>query len=103
MKSLKRLSRGIKDAYWEVVLDCLVDLGGVPPLDARSLCNSRRASVEFVPRSLRSNIYYHREPFDVASDLARQHRGDANWHGPDPDDPQIAATYDGILARHGLS
>jgi hypothetical protein len=103
MKILKRLTRSIKDAYWDAVQDCLVDLDGVPLPSARSLCSDRRASVEFVPRSLRSNIFYHREPFEVALDLARRHHGGTSWQGPNLDDPQVAAAYDAILARHGLS
>lgn len=103
MKILRRLTRNIKDAYWEAVQDCLSDLAGIPASEALSLCNRRRASVEFVPGRLRSDIYYHREPFDVALDLARHHHGGSNWRGPDLADPHTAASYDAILARHGLS
>ncbi len=103
MKSLKALSRSTKDAFWNVVHDCLVDLGAVPPAEARTLCTDRRAAVEFVPKHLRSNVYYHREPFEVASDLACAFHGPGNYHFPDCSDPAAASQYDVILKRHGLS
>lgn len=103
MKILKRLTRSTKDAYWEAVEDCVVEFGGVPAPDARQLCIDRRAGVEFVPKSLRSDVYYHREPFDVGLDLAQGFHAGGLRIRPCLSDPQVAARYQLILQQHGLA
>src|SRR5438105_14228141 len=101
MSHVKRLSRGTKDDYWGVVQDCLTDLFQVPPADAVALCNDRRAEVEFAPKGVRSNVFYHREPFDVAEGLAAR-RG-VRPTAPALSDPAVNQGYLKILARHGLA
>ena len=100
MRSLKRLSLGTKDDFWAVVRDCLVDLFGVSSQVADSLSNDRRAAVEFVPKPLKSNVYYHREPFDVAADLAAR---TTTATSPALSNPAVEAAYEAILTRHGLA
>jgi hypothetical protein len=101
MSHVKRLSRGTKDDYWGVVQDCLTDLFQVPPVDAAALCNDRRAEVEFAPKAVRSNVFYHREPFDVAENLAARRGVGAG--APTLSDPAVSQGYQRLLARHGLA
>lgn len=105
MKLLRRrkLDRVVKDAYWDAVSECLVDLFGVPKQDAQDLSRDRRALVDLAPRHLRSDIFYHREPFDVASSLASSRLPTANRPSSTLVDPAIRGHYESILKRHGLA
>ena len=91
----------VKDAFWLAVYDCLTDLFVIPGSVASTLCLDRRVLVDIAPHHLRSNIYYHREPFDIALDLAQSspHGGKTS---PSLSEPSTLAAYEVILARHGL-
>lgn len=103
MKIVGNLTRSTKDAFWDVVEDCLADIFQVPPAVASSACKDRRADVEFAPKSVKSNIYYHREPFDVANDIAIRLSPSRAGMTPTLDDPATGTKYEQILARHGLA
>jgi hypothetical protein len=107
MKLFTRITKTVKDAYWEAVADCLVDLFHLSPSDAHRLCTDRRAEVEFAPRSVRSSIFYHKEPFDIATDLSlRYQRASAQRSAQTAAslaDPGVRQSYEAILVRHGLS
>ncbi len=91
-----------KVSFWEVVRECLTDLFSVPLTDAQSLSLDRRATVDLAPVGLRSNIYYQREPFDVARDLFEGHPDRPPGTVAGLDDPVIKAAYEPILLRHGF-
>ena len=105
MKLLRRrvLDMVVKAAYWAAVRECLSALFGVPDATAARLCQYRRAGVDLAPAHLRSDIFYHREPFDVAADLAAT-LPRSTWHStqPDIDEPAVRSAYEWILAQHGL-
>ena len=103
MRTLAKLPATMKDAYWEVVHDCLVEFGGFSSVDAMRVATARRAAVEFAPPRLRSDIFYHQEPFDVAANLAESVRNPSAGAFPTLDDPQTNAAYATILRRHGLA
>jgi hypothetical protein len=93
----------VKDAFWAAVRDCLVDVFSFPAADAQLLCQDRRSQVDLAPAQVRSNVFYHREPFDVALDLAgSQAAGRPPSSFPALSDPQISAKYEAILGHHGL-
>jgi len=98
----RSLDTVVKDAFWDVVRDCLIDLFGVPTADASSLALDRRAGVDLAPAEVRSSIYYHREPFDVARDLADSRPLGHSAPGMTLGDPPVRASYELILDRHGL-
>jgi hypothetical protein len=98
--SIQRLDRSRRAAYWAVVRDCLVDLFNSPISAANTLTNDRMAEVEFAPKSVKSDIFYHHEPFDVAAELAaRNHPSPKSL----PNYVAVATAYEKILARHGLA
>jgi len=103
MKIVGKLTRGTKDAFWDVVQDCLTGIFHVPPPVASSMSKDRRADVEFAPKTVKSPIFYHREPFDVASDLAKRRSPAPGGTLPSLDDPSVEARYNQILAQHGLA
>ena len=95
MSSLKTgealsLSPAARDTFWQVVEDCLTDIHGLPPSEARRRSHDLRAEIESPPPGLSSDIFYHAEPFDVACDLA----------GNQLDVLQYRDRYDLILDRH---
>lgn len=79
-----------KDAFWDVVEDCLVEIHGLSKLRAHQRSQDLRTGIETPPAGMSSEIFYHAEPFDVACDIAdiqldlSQHR----------------SQYDHILNRH---
>ncbi len=80
-----------KAAYWGVVRDCLVEFHDMPAAAARRKCEQRRRDVEARPNRLARDLYYHREAFDVACDIAEK----------ELDITQFRAEYDRILdANH---
>ncbi len=87
---LLSLSPVMKDAFWEVVEDCLTDIHGLSRSEARRRSHVLRAEIESPPPGLSSDIFYHAEPFDVACDLA----------GNRLDIWQYRGQYDLILNRH---
>ena len=98
----RKLDRVVKDAYWVVVLDCLTDLFGIPAATATGLVNDRRAAVDLTPHRLGGDIFYHKEPFEVALDLAQSPASLATTRHVSIDDPSALAAYESILGRHGL-
>jgi hypothetical protein len=98
----RKLDRVVKDAYWAVVLDCLTDVFGVPAATAMGLVNDRRAAVDLAPQRLGGDIFYHKEPFEVARDLAQPPSILASRRDVSLDDPSATAAYESILGRHGL-
>jgi hypothetical protein len=102
MKVLSNLTRTVKDAYWDVVQECLTDIFQVPPPVASSVCKDRRADVEFAPKNVNSDIFYHREPFDVAEDLVKACLPAPAVKLPNLDDPSVEAKYNQILGQYGL-
>ena len=92
-----------KDAFWNVVADLLIDLFRIAGPVARQLTLDRRADVDLAPAHLRSDVFYHREPFDVASNLAVTFAGPRGPLTPTLDDPPSRLAYEQILHRHGLA
>jgi hypothetical protein len=84
------LSLAVKDAFWQAVEDCLIDIHGLSPSDAHRRGRDLRAEIESPPPGLSSDIFYHAEPFDVACELA----------GNQLDISQYRSQYDLILDRH---
>jgi hypothetical protein len=62
--------QSLKDAWWAVVADCLVEFHGYSRSYADAAAAKLRARIESPPPGLESDILYHDEPFDVASRLA---------------------------------
>ena len=66
-------STPLKDAFWNVVTDCLHDFHGVPCEEARRDAQRLRHRVEVAadaPAGYDPDLFYHAEPFHVAEDLA---------------------------------
>ena len=79
-----------KDAFWDVVEDCLVEIHGLAKPDAHKRSMDLRTKIESPPTGMSSEIFYHAEPFDVACDIA----------GSQLDLSQYRLQYDLILNRH---
>jgi hypothetical protein len=79
-----------KDAFWDVVEDCLVEIHGLSKPAAHQRSVDLRARIESPPTGMSSEIFYHAEPFDVACDIA----------GRQLDLSHYRFQYDYILNRH---
>jgi hypothetical protein len=85
----------LKKAYWQVVADCLVELYGVQPLEARRRVRDLRGRLE-APAADSSeppawpDLFYHQEPLYVAAELA----------GQEPHEAALDSRYQVILKRH---
>ncbi len=79
-----------KDAFWEVVEDCLVEIHRLAKLDAHERSMDLRTRIESPPTGMSSDIFYHAEPFDVACDIAERQL----------DLSQYRLQYNHILNRH---
>ena len=80
----------LKDAFWEAVVDCLVQFHGFSTGEARARARCRRAEFERVLGDrFEPGIIYHDEPFYVAERLA----------GRDLDLRSHCSEYDAILTR----
>lgn len=86
-----------KDAFWRVVEDCLVEIHGWPPRQARDRAGELRAHVESIPFGLSPDMVYHAEPFDVALDLAGVEAGAVDYEDAWQ---RHAAHYEAIRNRH---
>lgn len=66
-----------KDAFWAVVEDCLIEIHKLPPSRANQLCDELRRKIDSktIPQLQNPipDLFYHVEPFDVASDIAQNH------------------------------
>lgn len=81
----------VKDEFWEIVKDCLVEFHDLPLPKARDSSCDLRARIEFAPRGISTAIFYHSEPFDVACDIA----------GKQLDFMAFRDRYECLLKRHG--
>jgi hypothetical protein len=79
-----------KDAFGDVVEDCLVEIHGIPRPAAQKRSLDLRARIESPPSGMSSEIFYHTEPFDVACDIA----------GKPLDLSQYRPQYEPIASRH---
>jgi hypothetical protein len=77
MKELT-LDQRAKNAFWNVVEECLIEFHQLPRVTAHKKSKDLRARIESLPREMSSNIrediddIYHDEPFYVACDVARR-------------------------------
>ncbi len=69
----------LKDAYWRVVADCLVEFHGFSQMEAHRRVKELRARIESLPTDPRlaelytpelADLFYNTEPFYVAEDIA---------------------------------
>ena len=103
LRRRRLVDAAVRDSYWAVVHDCLVDVFGLADPAAARACLDRRTAVDLAPSSLRSPIFYHREPFDVASAIAEALPARPPTRPlPTLADPNVASAYGQILSRHGL-
>ena len=82
-----------KDDYWSIVEDCLVVIHGLNRSEARKKCASLRKKMERTHKGATDDMFYHNEPFYMASDIADDELA--------VEDDVIRCKYDGILAAHG--
>lgn len=74
----------VKSAFWDVVIECLVQFHSLPLEQARQMTMALSIGIGNPPLGLSSEMFYHSEPFDVACDLAKnplqisQYRGKYN-------------------------
>jgi hypothetical protein len=60
----------LKDDFWQIIEECLIQLHHKDPVDANQLVQDLRQKIENPPAGVVSELFYHSEPFDVACDLA---------------------------------
>lgn len=73
----------LKDAYWEIVADCLREFHGYRPGAARAAALARRNEVENPvdpPPGYMRDLFYHEEAFYVACGVARRELPLAEHH-----------------------
>ncbi len=89
----------MKDAYWDVVVECLTQFHHFSEMEARRQSNDLRAKIENPPEEPElkpfyhadlTDLFYNTEPFDVACNLADQ----------ELDYLQYRDAYFAILSRH---
>ena len=86
----------LKEAYWAIVGDCLVQFHRYAPAAAHRAVLDLRTGVDAShyadapPPGYRSELFYHAEPFYVASDIA----------GRPLDLSRHRGAYDSLLRRH---
>jgi hypothetical protein len=59
-----------KDAYWLVVRECLIEFHDLSKHEAQRRVGFFRRNIESVEPEIKSDIFYHNEPFDVAGYIA---------------------------------
>ena len=80
----------LKDAFWEAVVDCLVQFHGFSRMDARAQAFNLRSRLERVlGNRFEPGVIYHDEPFYIAARLAGREI-DLRRHWPE---------YDAIRSR----
>jgi len=84
------IDRDAKDAFWAVVEDCLVDIHRLNRAAARKLWKNLRKRIESPADGDLTDLFYHHEPFDVASRLK----------GSQLPLTEVRSKYDQILAAH---
>lgn len=86
----------LKDAFWAIVVDCLVEFHGMALGEASSAIDTLRALLAIpLPGGgptapWESELFYHNEPLYVAGDIA----------GREADADAVAAKYEAIQDRH---
>jgi hypothetical protein len=80
----------VRDTFWKVVLDCLIELHGLSAFDATQRSRDLRNRIETAPAGMSAETFYHAEPFDVSCDLA----------GNQLDIAHHRTVYDAILQKH---
>lgn len=84
------LTEQLKNAFWEAVIDCLVQFHGLSSSDARARALRLRSKIEFaLGTRFEPGLIYHDEPFYIASRLV----------GRELDLEPLRAQYDTILTR----
>ena len=71
--STSALDPGARNAYWEVVEDCLVEFHKRPRAKAVAETQDLRRQLEPPPKGIDGDVIYHDEPFYVACDIAGLH------------------------------
>jgi hypothetical protein len=79
-----------KDAFWDVVEECLIEIHGLSQSEAHRRSADLRTRIESPPSGMSSDIFYHAEPFDVACDIV----------GKPLDLSQYRPQYEPILSRN---
>jgi hypothetical protein len=79
-----------KDAFWEIVEECLTGIHGLAKPEAHRRSLDFRLRIESALSGMSSDIFYHAEPFDVACDIA----------GKQLDLSQYRGQYEPILQQH---
>lgn len=89
-------ARPLKDAFWAIIVDCLVLFHGISPAEATAAADDLRARIETPlplegpPAPWDKDLFYHNEPLYVADDIA----------GRETDAGLAAAEYEAIQDRH---
>jgi hypothetical protein len=71
-KDVTKLDPKVKNSYWKVVQDCLVEILGFSRREANSMGKDLRRKIDEAPGEISKDLFYHNEPFDIACDLARR-------------------------------
>jgi hypothetical protein len=71
-KEITKLDLKVKDSFWRVVQDCLVEILGFSRREAISMGKHLRDEIDEEPEEISKDLFYHNEPFDIACDLARK-------------------------------
>ncbi len=58
-----------KKDYWLVVRECLIVFHGISKNEAQRMSVSYWKEIESAAPEIRSDVFYHNEPFDVACDI----------------------------------
>ncbi len=80
----------LRNAYWRVVVDCLVEFHGLGKQEARARVKELRSYLDNPLPGLVKDLYLNTEPFYRACDLAKN----------ELDPSQLRKPYDAILERH---
>ena len=83
-------------AFWDVVVECLVEIHGRDFEKANQLVHSFRSNLRQTRKEVQGHaiiLVYHEEPFYVACNLADNEQSRSEFN----------AKYEKILERHGLT
>jgi len=61
----------MKESYWAIVEECLVQFHGWSPEAAGQACSELRSKLDLAPADISSEMIYHEEPYYVACRLAK--------------------------------
>lgn len=68
------ISDKMKDAFWNVVVECLIQFHDFTRADAQERSRKLRKGLGRSPSGVSSDIFYHSEPYNVACDIAGKQR-----------------------------